>query len=110
MPQIGTNIYTFQACFKPQIWRSWAQKMKLNIHLTKSPKRDHIDKLCLYMLGEHNCFNIPNIFQSGDIATKLENINLSYTCTSQNHSSVTILKHLCLKMADEHISDIFLSD
>ena len=22
---------------------------------TKSPKHDHIYKLCLYMLGEHNC-------------------------------------------------------
>ena len=28
-------------------------KLKLNIHLTKSPKRDHIYKLCLYTLEEH---------------------------------------------------------
>ena len=26
-----------------------------NIHLTKSPKRDHIYKLCLYTLEEHKC-------------------------------------------------------
>ena len=30
-------------------------KLKLNIHLTKSPKHDHIYKLCLYMLEENNC-------------------------------------------------------
>ena len=33
----------------------WARKFKIDIHLTKSPKRDHIYKLCLYMLVEHNC-------------------------------------------------------
>ena len=47
--------YTFLARFKPQIWSSWAQKLKLNIHLTKSPKRDHVYKLCLYTLEEHKC-------------------------------------------------------
>ena len=30
------------------------KKTKINIHLTKSPKGDHIYKLCLYMLEEHN--------------------------------------------------------
>ena len=30
-------------------------KLKLYMHLTQSPKRDHIDKVCLYMLEEHNC-------------------------------------------------------
>ena len=30
-------------------------KIEPNIHLTKSPKRDHIYKLCLYMLEEYNC-------------------------------------------------------
>ena len=30
-------------------------KLKLNIQLTKSPKREHIYKLGLYMLEEHNC-------------------------------------------------------
>ena len=29
-------------------------KLKLNIHLTKSPKRDHIFRWCLFMLEEHN--------------------------------------------------------
>ena len=57
MPLIGTKMpnYTFLARFKPQIQSSWAQKIKLNIHLTKSPKRDHIYKLCLYTLEEHKC-------------------------------------------------------
>ena len=31
---------------------------KLNIHLTKSPKRDHIYKLGLYMLEEHKCLTL----------------------------------------------------
>ena len=26
-----------------------------SVHLTKSPKRDHIYTLCLYTLEEHNC-------------------------------------------------------
>ena len=44
MPLIGTKLlnYTFLA-----------PKLKLNIHLTKSPKRDHIYKFCLYTLEEH---------------------------------------------------------
>ena len=29
-------------------------KLKIDIHLTKSPKCDHIYKLCLYTLEEHN--------------------------------------------------------
>ena len=47
MPLKGTKLpnYTFLARFKP--------KLKLNIHLTKSPKRDHIYKFCLYTLEEH---------------------------------------------------------
>ena len=32
-----------------------SQKLKLNIHLTKSPKRDHIYKLGVYVLEEHKC-------------------------------------------------------
>ena len=30
-----------------------SQKLKLSIHLTKSSKRDHIYKFCLYTLEEH---------------------------------------------------------
>ena len=45
--------YTFQACFTSDI-ELLSTKLKLNIHLTKSPKRDHINKLCFYMLGENN--------------------------------------------------------
>ena len=53
MPLIGTNMpnYTSLARFK----RSRAPKLKLNIHLTKSPKRDHFYKLCLCTLEEHKC-------------------------------------------------------
>ena len=32
-----------------------SQKLKRNIHLTNSPKRDHIYKLCLHKLEEHKC-------------------------------------------------------
>ena len=55
MPLKGTKLlnYTFLACFKLQILSSRAPKLKLNIHLTKSPKRDHIYKFCLYTLEEH---------------------------------------------------------
>ena len=55
MPLIGTKRlnYTFLARSKPQILSSSAPKLKLNIHLTKSPKRDHIYKFCLYTLEEH---------------------------------------------------------
>ena len=57
--------YTFLAHFKPQIESSWIQKLKLNIHLTKSPKRDHIYKLCLYTLKEPKCLcSHPNVCQS----------------------------------------------
>ena len=34
------------------------KKSKLNIHLTKSPKREQIYKLCLYMLEKHEYINI----------------------------------------------------
>ena len=30
-------------------------KIETCLRLTKSPKREHIHKLCLYMLGERNC-------------------------------------------------------
>ena len=52
MPVIGRKMpnYTILARFKHQIWSSWAQKLKLNIHRTKSPKHDHIYK---YGLEEH---------------------------------------------------------
>ena len=36
-------------------------KLKLTTHLTKSPKRDHIYKLCLYTLEEHKSLNNINI-------------------------------------------------
>ena len=60
MPLIGTKMpnYTFLAPFKPQIWSSWPTKLKLIIHLTKSPKGDHIFKLSLHTLEEHKCFYI----------------------------------------------------
>ena len=68
--------------------------MKLNIHLTKSTKRDHIYTLGLCMLEEHSCLILASlhVLKLKYIAPILENNNLSYT--AQNQSSVTILKHL----------------
>ena len=40
-------------------YRAYAQKLKLNIHFTKSSKRD-IYKLCLWMPEEHNCLIITS--------------------------------------------------
>ena len=42
-------------------------------------------------MNKHAKSQLPIMSQRGDIAPKLENINLSYI--AQNHSSVTILKH-----------------
>ena len=67
--------YYFIARFKPKIYSCFAEKLKLKIHLTKSPNRDHIYKLCLYTLEKF----------------MLKNNTPHYT--SQNHLSVTILKH-----------------
>ena len=64
-PLIGTNFpkYTFLARFKPQIYiELLSPKLKLNVHLTKSPKRDHIYKLCLYPLEEHKCLILTFCF------------------------------------------------
>ena len=33
-----------------------------NIHLPKSPKPDHIYKLCLYTLEEHKCVILTSLF------------------------------------------------
>ena len=52
--------YTFLARFKPQILNSLAQKLKPNLLLTKSPKHDHVYKLCLYTLEEHKCLIITS--------------------------------------------------
>ena len=67
------------------------KKLKFNIHLSKSHKRDHIYKLCLYMLGKHICLILKSKAESRNIAPMLENNNLSYI--AENHSSVTLLKH-----------------
>ena len=58
MPLIGTNMpnYTFQEMFQnSDIELLSKKKLKLNIHLTKLAKHDHIYKLCFYMLEEHKC-------------------------------------------------------
>ena len=70
-----------------------SDKLKLNIHLTKSPKRDHIYKLCLYTLEEHKSliltsFYVPKL----KYRTHAQKNNHYYT--SDNHLSITILKHL----------------
>ena len=55
MPLIGTKLpnytklYTFQTLNIDLL----TPKLKLNIHLTKSPKHDHIYKLCLYTRDEN---------------------------------------------------------
>ena len=62
MPLIGTNIAKF---YLPSMYQAsdiefLSPKMKLNIHLTKSSKRDHIYKLCLYALEEHKCLTLTS--------------------------------------------------
>ena len=42
-------------------------------------------------MNQHAKSQLPLMSQSGDIAPKLENTNLSFI--AQNHSSVTTLKH-----------------
>ena len=55
--------YTFLANFKPQIIElPEPQKLKLNIRLTKSPKRDHVYKLFLYMIQEHICLTLTSYY------------------------------------------------
>ena len=57
MPFIGTEnakLY-LPRTFQTSDIDFLSQKLKLNIHLTKSPKRDHIYKLCLCTLQEHKC-------------------------------------------------------
>ena len=53
-----------------------------------SPKRDRIYKLGLYMVEERNI----NII----IFSKAEMLKNNLSCTEKNHSSVTILKILCI--------------
>ena len=57
MSYIGTNMsnYTFLIMFQTLDIELLSPKLKLNVHLTISPKHDHIYKLSLYMLEEHNC-------------------------------------------------------
>ena len=49
MSLIGTKIpnYAFLVRFKLRYRAHEPKKLKLNIHLTKSPKPDHIYKSCL---------------------------------------------------------------
>ena len=54
--------YTFQTGFELQIYRLLSPKLKLNIHLTKSTKRDQIYKLWLYTLEEHNCSILTSLY------------------------------------------------
>ena len=57
MPFIGTNIpnqHVSNIYIKLRYRAPGpAQKLKIKIHLTKSPKRVHINKFSLYMLEEH---------------------------------------------------------
>ena len=53
---MGRNkpYYAFLGLFMPETQSSPVPKLKLHLHLTKSPKRDNIYRWCLYMLEEHN--------------------------------------------------------
>ena len=50
------EFHRLSAIIGPKI----APKLKLNRHLTKSPKRDHICKLCFYSLEEHKCLKLTS--------------------------------------------------
>ena len=52
MPLIGTNAKLYLP-FQSLDIELLSPKLKLNVHLTKSPKRNHIYKFCLYTLEEH---------------------------------------------------------
>ena len=51
-------------------------KLKLNIHLTKSPKCDHIYKLCLYTIEEQKMLNTNILICAKAEAPMLKNDNL----------------------------------
>ena len=58
--------YTFLAHFKLSDTELLSSKIEINIHLIKSPKRDHIYKLRFYMPEEHNCliltsYHVPKL-------------------------------------------------
>ena len=38
------------------------QKIELNVHPTKSLKRDHAYQLCLYTLEEHKCLILTSYY------------------------------------------------
>ena len=57
MPLIGTKkakLY-YPSTFQTSDIEVLGPKIELNIHLTKSPKRDHIYKLFSFTLEEHKC-------------------------------------------------------
>ena len=58
-------------------------KVKLHIHFTKSPKRDNIYKLCLWMLDKHNS-------KCQDTAPMLETINLLHCVESLESNHIKI--------------------
>ena len=69
------------------------QKLKLNIHFTKSFKRDNICKLCFWMPEERNCLILTSWHvRKLRYRAHAKNVNLSYI--AQNHSSMSILKYL----------------
>ena len=56
MPLIGTKLpakFYLPSTFQTSDIELLSPKLKLNIHLTKSPKRDHIYKFSLYTPEEH---------------------------------------------------------
>ena len=59
MPLIGTNMPNIPSYHVSNLGYRAPEPQKLKLykkkHLTKSPKLDHIYKLCLYTLEEHKC-------------------------------------------------------
>ena len=51
----NTDELYFPSTFQTSDIELLGPKLKIDIHLTKSPKRGHIYKFHLYMLEEHNC-------------------------------------------------------
>ena len=69
------------------------KKLEFQIDFIKSPKHDNIYKLCLWMPEEQNCliltsWHVPKLRYKAHA----KNVNLSNI--AQNHSSMSILKHL----------------
>ena len=74
-----------------------ATKLKLHLHVTKSPKHDNLYKSYVLMLEEHNWFiltsySVPKV----SYGTHARNYKPLVSYLSHNHPIVTTLKHFIL--------------